>query len=181
MLDNSLRSIHDAEEAHQIISLFLLSILAFSKLLYVILFTEKFILASVYTLFVRKKDILIGISVFIALVIILMVFSPRSSSLESREYESKPVLKVVVRRFSRDEFGYCHVYGEVKNVGSRDAEFVKVAAAFYGKNKNIIGSSYTYTSPYDIPAGGSAPFHVIWMDEQGCRMAEWVKVWVESW
>ena len=128
----------------------------------------------------RKRDVLIGVFALIALVIIFMVFSPRSSSLGSREYGSKPVLKVVVGRFTKDDLGYCHVYGEVKNVGSRDARFVKVTAAFYDKDKNIIGSSYAYTSPYDIPAGGSAPFHIIWMDEQGCRMAEWVKVWVES-
>ena len=127
---------------------------------------------------------MIVIFAFIALFAILWVFSPRPSSLEtfeSHEYESKPVLKVVVGRFTKDDLGYCHVYGEVKNVGSTDARFVKVTAAFYDKDKNIIGSSYTYTSPHDIPAGGSAPFHVIWIDEQGCVMAEWVKVWVESW
>ena len=134
----------------------------------------------------RKRDLLVVVSAVIALFVILWFFSPKPSNLETLEtfeshrYESKPVLKVIVGRFNRDEFGYCHVYGEVKNVGLEDAEFVKVIAAFYDKDENIVGSSFTYTNPSSIPAGGSAPFHMVWMDKQGCGMARSVKVWVES-
>ncbi|MFI5406368.1 MAG: hypothetical protein ACHQ1D_07635 [Nitrososphaerales archaeon] len=41
------------------------------------------------------------------------------------------------------------------------ADFVKIIATFYDNNNNVVGTESTYTDPYTIAAGNTAPFDLI--------------------
>jgi hypothetical protein len=50
------------------------------------------------------------------------------------------------------------IRGDVKNTGTTDASFVKVAITLYDVQGRVVGVTYAYTDPDTIPAGGTASF-----------------------
>ena len=155
---------------------------------------EKFISASVYTVFVRI-EVFIAILLVIGLVgvgigslafsrtvtktetVTVTVTETISSSITTpRKGGRSGDLTFTIGRFYTDEIGFCHVVGEVTNHGSRTAKWVEVIASFYDAEGNMIGTSFAYTDPEHIPPGSTVPYHIIWTDKAGCRRAERVKV-----
>ena len=57
-----------------------------------------------------------------------------------------------------DEAGYFHVVGELQNNSPSSLNFVQVTGTFYDINNKVVGTTFTYTNPSDIMAGGTAPF-----------------------
>jgi len=60
-----------------------------------------------------------------------------------------------------DVLGFYHVTGEISNGGSATANFVQVAGALYDGQDNIVGTVRGFTSPSEIPPGGTASFELI--------------------
>lgn len=61
---------------------------------------------------------------------------------------------------SFDSLGYHKIVGEVKNNGVRQSTFVKIIGTYYDSAGAVIGKSFTYTNPYDISVGDTAPFEL---------------------
>jgi hypothetical protein len=59
-----------------------------------------------------------------------------------------------------DSYGYHHMVGQVENVGETDCEYVKVVAAFYDADGNVVETDFTYTGLDVVPAGGKSPFEL---------------------
>lgn len=55
-------------------------------------------------------------------------------------------------------YGYYHVLGEVKNIGSSPTTFTEVIITFYDADGKVIGATFTFTDPYDLSPGQTAPF-----------------------
>ena len=60
-----------------------------------------------------------------------------------------------------DEAGYMHVVGEIKNIETGAATYVKVMATFYNSTGNVVATAFTYSDPSDIDPGQTAPFEVL--------------------
>lgn len=60
-----------------------------------------------------------------------------------------------------DSLDYYHLVGEITNKGSQIATFVKVSAALYDRDGEIIDVVSTYTDPSTISPGRKAPFEII--------------------
>jgi hypothetical protein len=59
---------------------------------------------------------------------------------------------------AREDGGYLHVVGEVRNGLSRSIDFVKVTGTFYDAGNSVIGTGFTFTDPSTLKAGETAPF-----------------------
>jgi hypothetical protein len=59
--------------------------------------------------------------------------------------------------------GNLHVIGEIQNLGSGNATFVRLIATFYDQTGKVVGSDYTYSNPYDLASGQKAPFDLIYI------------------
>lgn len=59
------------------------------------------------------------------------------------------------------DFGGYEIVGEVKNVGSKDAEFVKVIVILYDSSGKILGVDFTFATLDKVVAGGTSPFQVL--------------------
>ena len=40
-----------------------------------------------------------------------------------------------------------HIEGQVKNIGTKKVNFVKVLISFYDENENFLGTEFSYTEP----------------------------------
>jgi hypothetical protein len=60
-----------------------------------------------------------------------------------------------------DAVGYMHVVGEIKNIATGDATYVKVIATFYNSTGHVVGTAFTYSDPSDLSPGQKAPFEVL--------------------
>ena len=72
-------------------------------------------------------------------------------------------LSILSHRVSTDEIfddPTMDIDGEVQNIGTETLDFVKVTATFYDQTNSILGSDFTYTEPYTLEPGQTAPFKV---------------------
>jgi len=60
-----------------------------------------------------------------------------------------------------DGVGYMHVVGEIKNVETSTATFVKIIATFYNSSGHAVATDFTYSDPYDINPSQTAPFQLL--------------------
>jgi len=60
-----------------------------------------------------------------------------------------------------DEVGYMHVVGEIKNIATGRATYVKVIATFYNLTGHVIATAFTYSDPSDLDPGQKAPFEIL--------------------
>jgi hypothetical protein len=92
------------------------------------------------------------------------VISPASYkiSMEYRVTTDEPFegLAILSHTPSVDSLGYHRIVGEVKNNGTTQATFVKVVCTYYDSSGTVIGKAYTYTNPYTINTGDTAPFEL---------------------
>ena len=79
-----------------------------------------------------------------------------------------------------DVVGYMHVVGEIENIESGAATFVKVAATFYDETGTVVGTSFTYSDPSELEAGQTAPFEVILLHKSRVLLTTNYSVTAES-
>lgn len=60
-----------------------------------------------------------------------------------------------------DAVGYMHVVGEIKNIATGTATYVKIAATFYNATGHGVATAFTYSDPSDLNPGQTAPFEVL--------------------
>jgi hypothetical protein len=60
-----------------------------------------------------------------------------------------------------DAVGYMHVVGEVENIATGTATYVKIAATFYNATGHVVATAFTYSDPSDLSPGQTAPFEVL--------------------
>ncbi len=90
----------------------------------------------------------------------LMLFSPRLRD-HHRRCHHRDNLKVLSSNSFIDGIGYYHVVGEIENGTPESVSYVQATGTFYDKNNNVVGTSYSYTSPSDLGPGEKAPFEII--------------------
>ena len=72
-------------------------------------------------------------------------------------------LSILSHRVSTDEIlddPTMDIDGEVQNTGTETLDFVQVTATFYDQSNSILGSDFTYTEPYTLEPGQTAPFKI---------------------
>jgi len=79
-----------------------------------------------------------------------------------------------------DGVGYMHVVGEIENIESGTATYVKVVATFYDDTGTVVGTSFTYSDPSDLDVGQTAPFEVILLHKSGVLLTANYSVTAES-
>lgn len=77
---------------------------------------------------------------------------------------SNITLQYPANYFYKGSLPRIEVRGEVKNIGSACVSFVKVIATFYDNKGKVIGSEFSYSDPYTLYPGESAPFQITWDD-----------------
>jgi len=65
-----------------------------------------------------------------------------------------------------DSIGWMHVVGEIKNIETGTANYVKVIATYYDEAGNVVAAAFTYSDPSDIEPGQKAPFEILLSDER---------------
>lgn len=65
---------------------------------------------------------------------------------------------IVSTSMSKDNVGFIHIAGEVKNNGTQAVSLVDVISSFYDKNNLLLDSIEAYAIPYTLEPGQSAPF-----------------------
>lgn len=65
-----------------------------------------------------------------------------------------------------DSIGYMHIVGEVENIATGKATYVKVIATCYDEADKVVDVSFTFSNPSDIEAGQKAPFEILIMSEK---------------
>jgi hypothetical protein len=77
-------------------------------------------------------------------------------------FESKPAnLKLNVGDSFTDSINNYHVVGEVTNQGNQVTKFVKIAAAFYNNQNQLVAVGSSYTDPSDLSPATTAPFEIL--------------------
>ena len=64
-----------------------------------------------------------------------------------------------------------HVVGEIKNIGTGTANYVKVIATFYDEAGKVVAAEFTFSDPSDIEPGQKAPFEILLSDERASYVA----------
>lgn len=59
---------------------------------------------------------------------------------------------------SKDNVGFIHIAGEVKNNGTEAVSLVDVISSFYDKSNLLLDSIQAYAIPSTLEPGQSAPF-----------------------
>lgn len=60
-----------------------------------------------------------------------------------------------------DVLGWLNIVGEVENIATGGATFVKVIATCYDESGTVINVGYSYTNPSEIEASQKAPFDIL--------------------
>jgi hypothetical protein len=65
---------------------------------------------------------------------------------------------IVSTSMNKDNVGFIHIAGEVKNNGTQAVSLVDVISSFYDKNNLLLNSIEAYAIPYTLEPGQTAPF-----------------------
>lgn len=60
-----------------------------------------------------------------------------------------------------DSIDYLHVVGEVQNNSNKNIRFIKVSAAFYTANGQLVDTEFTFTLLNNLPAGDKTCFNLL--------------------
>ena len=81
-------------------------------------------------------------------------------------------------RLTIDDIGYVHIKGEIENLGTQTANYVKVVGNIYDFDHQLISTSYTYSTLNDIYPHQSSPYDLIFTDILGDPTS--YQIYVES-
>jgi len=74
----------------------------------------------------------------------------------------KPIgLQILSNSSYVDGIGWMHIVGEIKNIGTVTATFVKVVATYYNATGNVVAVAFTYSDPKDLAPNQKAPFDIL--------------------
>ena len=76
--------------------------------------------------------------------------------------------------------GYFHVVGEVENNLPANVRYVKINAAFYDEDRNMIGTDYTYTMLDFLRPNQKSPFDLIYIEKIEPASYELSVTWDEA-
>jgi hypothetical protein len=65
---------------------------------------------------------------------------------------------IVSTSMNKDNVGFIHIVGEVRNNGTQAVSLVDVISSFYDKNNLLLNSIEAYASPCTLEPGQTAPF-----------------------
>lgn len=65
-----------------------------------------------------------------------------------------------------DSIGWMHIVGEIKNIETGTANYVKVISTFYDDAGNVVDAEFTYSDPSDLEPGQKAPFEILLSDDR---------------
>lgn len=65
---------------------------------------------------------------------------------------------IVSTSMSKDNVGFIHIAGEVKNNGTQAVSLIDAISSFYDKNNLLLDSIEAYAIPYTLEPGQLAPF-----------------------
>jgi len=65
-----------------------------------------------------------------------------------------------------DGIGWMHIVGEIKNIGSVRATYVKVIATCYDEAGKVVDADFIYSDPSDIDPNQKAPFEILVTSER---------------
>lgn len=75
---------------------------------------------------------------------------------------SKPIgIQILSNSSYVDRWGYLHVVGEIKNIGSIRTTYVKIIATFYDSSGNVVDCDFAYSDPDELEPGQVAPFDIM--------------------
>lgn len=89
-------------------------------------------------------------------------------------------LKLIVDESRLDPRGVYFVEGSVTNTGNTTANLVKVSAAFYDQNDQVVASAFALASPQNLEPGQTAPFQLVVMDNPNSKDVFYASLNVES-
>ena len=75
-------------------------------------------------------------------------------------------LEILSHSKYEDLIGWIHVVGEIKNIGDREAHYVKVVATFYDSAGKVVGAFFGYSDPEDLAPGQKAPFEILLQEDR---------------
>lgn len=91
----------------------------------------------------------------------------QSETEESTISDGGSNMEFVDKNSYRDDIGYFHVVGLVKNTGSANASYVSIEAEFKDANGNVVDTSTSFSERDIVPAGEQSPFELQVQDDQG--------------
>lgn len=56
---------------------------------------------------------------------------------------------------------FMHIVGEIRNIATETATYVKAIATFYNTEGQVVATTSTYSDPSDIESNQKAPFHIM--------------------
>jgi len=87
--------------------------------------------------------------------------------LSSSVTSSKPIgLEIPSHTSSIDEWGWMTISGDIKNIGTITATFVKIVATCYDTGGNVVDYGWTYSQPTDIQPNLTIPFEITLYDTE---------------
>lgn len=81
-----------------------------------------------------------------------------------------PALEMLSNSSYTDTDGWMHIVGEIQNNDTATANYVMVCATLYDSGGKVVLTGYTYTDPYDINSGDTAPFEIVMLEDDRVPM-----------
>jgi hypothetical protein len=98
------------------------------------------------------------------LMVALALLAFTASLISARPTAAAAAAEIQNTAIWKDDVGYFHVFGEVKNTGDVWLEFVKITGTFRDPNGVIVDVIFTYTRVDKVPPGSAAPFDLVETD-----------------
>jgi hypothetical protein len=76
--------------------------------------------------------------------------------------------------------GSMHIVGEIKNIGTMTATYVKIIATFYDSEGEVVATDFTFADPHDIEPDQKAPFDMILTEKSRVPLVESYALTAES-
>jgi len=94
---------------------------------------------------------------------------------------SKPIgLQILSNSSYIDSFGFMHVVGEIKNIGSIKTTYVKIIATFYDSSGKVVDCDFTFSDPNELDPGQVAPFDIMLTNEERIPLIQSYALTAES-
>jgi len=70
-----------------------------------------------------------------------------------------------------DSINWLHIVGEIKNIASEEATFVKIAATCFDHEGRVVYAGLGFSDPYDLNPGQTAPFEILIESDRASKVA----------
>ena len=97
------------------------------------------------------------------------------SSPETDEDSSSAEIVLLSQKLKKSSFGYRHLVGQVKNIGTDTAQFVKIVINTYDKNGDLIGTDFTFATSTTLKSNQKSSFDLA-SDTQNFKGSEYYEI-----